>query len=330
MNPEQENNFEKLAEGDEKKTESDKLDRNERQEIKNEAEIIEEERKLQIFSDAIGDAEYYIGGGIGIELMEGKVKHRHGDIDIIVFEDEIDKIKENLRSNGFMITPGRGWGGHSLDARNFEIDEESDEPPKEGDVHVGIFIYKKDKRRGIVRQMEPDGSINKEFPLKYFNKDRQTLNYKQSNLIIADLRLIISLKMISERAKDIKDIERIKPLLKAKYREQEVEEMKDVCKDNLKTRSIASLKHMFDGFLEKGKEITGDNIYDDFIQEIEKNKNGAVDKNYKAAIMSFMEMLKDFSVSAKGKAKKEFSEFVESNIRIISEAQNNLVDKTLD
>lgn len=85
------------------------LNRNERQKAKNEIEIAKEEKKLRIFSEAMGDAEYYIGGGVGTELTEGKIKHRHEDIDIVVFEDEVDKMKKNLESKGFIVTKGESF-----------------------------------------------------------------------------------------------------------------------------------------------------------------------------------------------------------------------------
>src|SRR5680860_1573313 len=331
MNLGQGRGFENLAsECKKKEHEREALDRNKRQEIKNKDEIKEEERRLQIFSEAIGDAEYYIGGGIGIELEEGAIKHKHGDIDIIVFDDELDKIKKNFEDKGFIVTPGRGWGGYTFDAMNYKLDDESDEPQDKNDVHIGIFVYKKDNDRGTVQQLEPDGSISKEFPLKYFVKDKQLLNYKENNLIIADLRLVVSLKMISERPKDIKDIERVKPLLKSKFSEQEIEELKDICKNNLKLRSAASLKYMFDRFLEKGAEIVGKNIFENFVTEVEKSKAGEMDESYFEAIMNFMEKLKDFSVINRDEAKNQFNEFVRNNIEIISIAQNNLVDKTLE
>lgn len=328
MNIEQEKYYENLTGNKPEKIGA--LNSGERREIKHEAEIEKEERKLRIFSDAIGDEEYYIGGGIGIELIEGAIKHKHGDIDIIVFEDSINKIKEKLQSKGFIITPGHGWGGHNLDAKNYEVAEESDIPDNIDYVHIGIFIYKRDIRRGIARQILPDESAGNEFPLKYFNKDNQTLNYKENNLTVEDIRLIVSLKLISERPKDVKDIERVKPLLMSKYSQEEIEELKNICKDNLKIRNIAGLKRMFEKFLETGEEITGNNIRDNFFQTIEKEKMGEIDEEYMEAIRSFVERLNDFSVSSKEKARQEFVEFIKSHLYILTSEQNKLMDKRLE
>ncbi len=319
-----------IKEGERKTKERDLLDKNERLEAKNETETSEEERRLEIFSDAIGDSEYYIGGGVGIELIEGAIKHKHGDIDIIIFEDDVESIKGKLQSKGFAITSGHGWGGHNLDAKNFEVTEDDDGFSDKEAVHIGIFVYKRDLARGIARQFLPDGSVGKEFPLEYFNRDKQTLSYKENNFTVADIRLIVSLKLISERPKDIKDIERAKSLLKSKYSAQEIEKLKDVCMQNLKTRNVAGLKRMFDVFLEKGEEITGGNIRDSFIQEIEKEKKGEVDEKYMEAILTFMEKLKDFSATSKENAKQEFVQFIESNMDMILSAQSKLVDETLE
>lgn len=307
------------------------FDRNERREAKNESEIAEEEKKLRIFADAIGDAEYYIGGGIGAELAEGAIKHRHGDMDIIVFEEEIPKIKENLESKGFTVTEGKSFGGHDLDARNFKITEESDEPSGEDAVYIGIFVYKKNKERNTAQQLDSDGDINKEFPLEYFDKDKQTLDYNDSKLTVADLRLIVGLKIISDRSKDMRDIERIKPLLKSKFGAQEIDEMKKVCNRNLATRDLASVKYMFDSFLKANKEINTENIHKHFSAELKKSIARMKDANYSNAARKFMESIKSFSPKAKSRKKirEDFLAFASKKLEPVVKYQEKMVGEVL-
>lgn len=319
--------FEKFTK-EENSGKRNKLNRSERQETKNESEIAKEDRKLQIFSDAIGDAEYYIGGGIGIELAEGEIKRSHGDIDIIIFKDEIDKVKRNLEEKGFIVTEERG--GHSLDARNFVINDE--EPKGENDVHIGIYVYEKDLKQNVAQQIKPDGSISLKFPLEYFDKNKQTVDYMGNELTIADLRLIISLKVLSDRPRDIKDRERIIPALKSKYSEDELLEMKNICKENIRSFFIAHFKQIFNNFLETDQKINGDNIYNYFAEKT-KNINKEIKNNdYLAAVQDFIGKMKIFSSASQNreKAKKEFSEFIENNLESLSRVQNDIIDENLE
>ncbi len=304
--------------------------RNERREAK-ESEIIAEERKLRILSEALGDAEYYIGGGVGTELAEGAIKYRHWDIDIIVFEDELDRIKEKLKSKGFTITQGRGWGGHSLDAINFEISEESDLPHGKDAVHIGIFIYKRNEEKGMAQQLDEDGDVAKEFPLKYFNREKQSIYYKGSMLTIADLRISAGFKIASDRPKDIKDTERIRSLLKSRYSKQEIEELKKVSKNNIETLFMASIKHTFSNFLETKRQITSENIYDYFGKEFKERIAELEDIDFADTIKEFIGGLKEFSPTTEDpkKIKKEFSVFAANKLKPTINYYKNIVDKTL-
>lgn len=326
MNSEQRNNFEKLTERDEKKIASDKPDGNERQEIRNEVEIAEEERKLQIFSETIGNAEYYIVGGIGIELSEGAIKCSHGDIDIIIFKDEVDKVKRNLEEKGFAVTEERC--GHSLDARSFEISENE----SENDVHIGIFVYEKDLRLNIAQQLKFDGSVSLKFPLEYFDKNKQTIDYKGNKLTTADLRLIVSMKVLSDRPRDIKDRERIIPALRSKYGEEELLEMKNLCKENVKTFFTAYFKQLFSDFLKTDQEIISDNVYDYFSEKTKGITEEIKNKDHFMAVQDFVGKIKNFSPDSQCRdiAKKEFGKFIENNMESLSVVQDSLIDENLE
>lgn len=332
MNQEKGIDYKNFTEKDAKSPEKEEIiNPHERQDAKNEIEIVKEEKKLRIFSEAMGDAEYYIGGGVGAELAEGAIKHRHGDIDIIIFEDEVDKIKKNLESKGFTVIKGESFGGHSLDARNFEITRESDEPHGEGALHIGIFVYKRNVKIEMAQQLDEDGDITKEFPLSYFSKEKQTTDYKGGKLIVADLRLSAGFKIASDRSKDIKDIERIKPLLKSKYNQVEIEKFKNVAKKNIETLFNASFKHTFSNFLKTGQEITGENIRKYFDDDSKEKIAGIEDADFASAIKEFIAGLKEFSPAVKDREeiKKEFFAFASDKLKPIIDYYKNIVDKTL-
>lgn len=312
------------------------FDYKERVEVKNEQEIFFEEKKLKTFSKIIGDSEYYIGGGLAIELLEGKLKHRHGDIDIIIFEDEVDNLRGNLLKQGFDVQQKPKFKGHDLDARNFDVDEEDGsliKNPPEGQepLDIGLFVYEKNEERGMAQQSEEDGIVNKEFPLSYFNREKQTLDYKGDKLIVADLRLVVSLKTISERPKDLEDIKRMMPLLKSKFTKQELDEMKDICKSNIKTRDIASIKYMFENFLKTDQEINAENIYNYFLEDLKKVIAEKKDIKYSEAVREFLENIKEFSLISKDKEKnkKDFLLFVSDKLKPVIDYQNNVIDETL-
>jgi hypothetical protein len=312
------------------------LNKDQRNQIETEQEIDFEERKLETFANVIGDSEYYICGGLALELATGKIKYRHEDIDIIIFTDKEEKIKKSLAEHGFEIYEKPRFQGHDLEAKNFQINEQNGEifqgpPAGQEALYIGMFRYKKNQENGTVQQLEPDGSVSNEFPISYFDREHQTIDHNGKKLTIADLRRAVSFKLISERPKDLQDVQRIMPLLKSQFSEQEISELKEISKRNIEMGNASSLKYMFESFLETKKEFNAKNIYEHFSAILEKKIAEKKDPNYSNLIRKFLEEIKEFSPDTyeRNILMKNFLDFSKPKMKEIEEYQYSIIDSIL-
>lgn len=273
-----------------------------------------EYQKLETFLDAIGDCEYYIGGGLAVELEEKKIEHVHSDMDIIVFEDELEKIKEALESKEFSFEKNENIEGHDFDAK-LKTNKE-DEKLIDESLHIGIFAYKKNKESEMAEQLNEDGSINRKFPLDYFDAEKQTIEYDQHKLCVADIRLVLGNKLASERPKDLVDIKKIKELIILKYPDKEIlrkemERLQMISRENIRSRTVSSIKNIISKLADK-KEITRDNIYGYFEEEVRHASDKIKIDKYKEAIDKFLQRLKNFTSDGE-RTERTFEEFALNN-----------------
>ncbi len=273
-----------------------------------------EDQKLETFLNAIGDCEYYIGGGLAVELEEGKIEHMHNDMDIIVFENELNKIKEALESKGFIFIKSESNGGHDYDAKLKA--SEDDEKLIDELLHIGIFVYKTNRENNTAEQLNKDGGINKRFPLEYFDAEKQTIKYNQNKLCIADIRLVLGNKLASERPKDLVDIKKIKELIILKYPDKEIlreemERLQMISRENIRSRIVSGIKNIISELMHK-KDISRDNVYAYFEKEVKEATDRIKNDKYKDAINKFLERLKNFSTNSEY-AEKTFEEFALNN-----------------
>lgn len=284
-----------------------------------------EDKKLEIFADVIGDCEYYIGGGLAVELEKRKIEHVHDDIDIIVFEDELERLKNKLLLKGFNFEKNKNT--HDYDSR--QITNENANKVISDSPHIGIFVYKKSKENNTAEQLNKDGSINKRFPLDYFDTEKQMVEYNQNKLCIADLRLVLGLKMISERPKDAKDIKKIKESLIAKYHNkktlsEEMEKLKVISQENIKTQSISDIKNIISKLKNK-EEINRDNISEHFGKEAKNAIKNIENSKYKNAIYKYLEYIKAFPVRDE-QTEKDFEDFALNNTEPLVNFYNSEVE----
>lgn len=290
-----------------------------------------ENKKLETFASVIGDCEYYIGGGLAVELENRKIEHIHSDIDIIVFEDELEKIKKNLASKGFNFE--KNEDSHDYDSKQI-ISEDTDKEINDS-PHIGIFVYKKNKENNTAEQLNEDGSVNKKFPLDYFDAEKQAVEYNRNKLYVADLRLVLGLKMINERPKDIKDIKKIGKLLMLKYHdkktlETDMEKLKAISRENIKTQTVSEIKKIISKLINK-QEINCNNIYEHFEKEVKNAviKTKIVNEKYKEAIYECLERIKIFPISDE-QTENDFEDFALNNIEPLVNYFNSEIETIID
>lgn len=310
--------------------------KNERNKLENEQDVFLEEQKLAMFAKIMKGEEYYIAGGLAQEINKGNIDHRHEDIDIIIFKDQTERILDNFRKHGFEVKIKPKFTGHDIDVANFEIDTENDElsngPEHEPWLYIGVFEYIRDEKTDSARRLDDDGDTDRVFPLNYFNREKQTIDYKGNDVTVADLRLVVSSKLISERPKDIKDVKELMPFLKEKYGESEIEELKNISKENTKTRVSSSFKHLLGKFEEAGIETKTENIIEYFYSELEKSIQKIENEDYAKVGREFLDKIKEFSLLSSDPevVKKEFMDFIMDNSKAIIEYYENEIDKAFE
>lgn len=308
----------------------------ERHKLNNEQEVVFEERKLAAFAKIMNGQEYYIVGGLAQEIDRGKIEYRHEDIDIIIFKDQEERIIDALKSQDFDVFRKPKFTAHDLEATNFDIDESSGQirraPAQAPWLYIGIYIYERNQDKKMAQRLEEDGTVNTEFPLTYFNKEKQTLNYKEDEVIIADLRLVATSKLISERPKDIEDVKNMIPLLKTRFNSEEIKELKNINKENIKNRGISNLKHLLEDFSKTGKEVSAESIVEYFSSNIEKSLKKIKNEDYSVAVRNFLFSIGTFTTSSSDSEmiKNEFWEFALDNFEPLAEYYSKIIDKAFE
>lgn len=300
-----------------------------------EEEVEHEKRKLETLADALGDAEYFIGGGLVMELMEGKIRYKHEDIDINIFKDEEGKVLENLSRKGFELKRLPPFKGHDLEAMNFEVDEESGRilrEPTEGEwLYIGVFLLERDTESGTAIRYGKDGNIDSEFPLSYYDREKQTVEFEGRRYTVCDPRLIVSEKLLSIRPKDLRDVETLLPMIKKLHGKEGIEELKGVCGRNLETKGMNSLRFLFEKFLATAEKVNGENAYGFFLCETQERMKTA-DDEYVEAAGSALENIRKFRASSteEDRVKEELWECVDGEFKNVFKCQRRKVNMMLD
>jgi hypothetical protein len=313
-----------------------KSDKDERHKLEDEKDISFEEQKLEAFAKVMGSEEYYIAGGLAQEIDKGQIEFHHEDIDIIIFKDQQEKIINTLRNQGFEVIKKPKFTAHDLEATNFDIDEITGKirkVPVQGTwLYIGIYAYHRNENLKMAQRLEEDGSVIMEFPASYFDREKQTLDYKGNKVTVADLRLVASSKLISERPKDLIDVKNMMPILKERYSKSEIEDLKNISKDNIKTKVYSSLRNLFERFEKTGMEISSKNIIEYFCSEVDESIKKNTNEDFGRIGKDFLEKIRNFSPSSNnpGIIKKEFMNFIIENFGPIDEYYEKAIDKAFE
>lgn len=156
---------------------------------------------------------YYIVGAIGGYIDAGvPIKRVHDDLDIMIEENDIDKVRSIFYESDYTFFDNRYDNNKILNELGFtDGDHEVYAKHKYSDFHIGFFLYSKDKEKYTIIEYFKDNNICKRLerslPIEIFQYQyNEDAMYSDIKVKVARKELIYKNKKVMNREKDIFDI----------------------------------------------------------------------------------------------------------------------------
>ena len=159
--------------------------------------------------------EYYVVGALGAYIDRNiDLTREHEDIDIMILEKDIDKLKKIFKHTDYTFIDKRKSSTKILNDKGFTEGEEHDvyATLKGTDFHIGFFVIDKDENNYSTIDYFVDNGVQKRLirtlPIRYFNYQYDD-NYKIYNgikLKTTRLETVYNNKLNMDREKDLYDV----------------------------------------------------------------------------------------------------------------------------
>ena len=205
-------------------------------------------KQLDYICNALNDnnINYYVVGALGayIDCNLDTVR-KHDDIDIMIEEKEIDRLKDLFENTDYIFYDNRKSSNKALNEKGFTegADHEVYAKYKDSEFHIGFFMYEKeDDKYSIIEYYKDDDTqkrLIRTLPIKYlyYQYDDNYKIYKGIRLKTVRVECIYKNKQNMDREKDKFDNNIFKEYIneaimnnlsgKSKYRETKIEEIKE-------------------------------------------------------------------------------------------------------
>lgn len=166
--------------------------------------------------------DFYIVGAIAGYIDAGlPLQRSHDDLDLLVEEKNIDKIKEIFEKNDYIFIDNRFTSNQYLNEYGFPQGEEHDvyAKCKNSEFHIGFFLYIKDQNYySLIDYYKEKGKqkrLLRTLPLETFDYQYNSIDieYFDCKVKVARKELIYKNKLVMNREKDIFDLEKLRPYL---------------------------------------------------------------------------------------------------------------------
>lgn len=191
--------------------------------------------------------DYYIVGALPCFLKTGQPLFRyHDDIDIMINEDDIPKVKEVVELCGYQFHDDR----FPSVERFHEM--EKNKPPHtvlaqnpNNEFHIGFFTFKREQDQSITMreyshrledgQVAVDVLERRSDPMATLLRyDETPTEYMGTTFKTSTVESVYSLKQYTKRPKDITDVEHLKPFIN----EQKLAALKQKPLDNVEIKNV--------------------------------------------------------------------------------------------
>ena len=160
---------------------------------------------------------YYIAGAIGGYIDANiPLERKHEDLDILIEEKDVDKLKIVFENTDFDFYDNRFISEKVLNEYGYtDGDHEVCAWHKFSDFHIGFFLVSFDEYCYTISEYFKDGNKQKKLdrilPIEYFKYqyNETPINYLGVNVKVARKELIYKNKKAMGREKDLFDIEKL-------------------------------------------------------------------------------------------------------------------------
>ncbi len=171
---------------------------------------------------------YYVEGAIGAYLDAGLPLQRvHGDIDIMIEEKDVEKLKDAFEGTDFEFHDNRLVSDRVLNERGYTDGEhEVYAQYKYGDSHIGFFLFRLEGDSYTMIEYFRENGVQKKLertlPMKFFAAQRNELpiDYFGTKLRTVRKETVYKNKLAMEREKDLFDLEKLEPTIEAEKLEK--------------------------------------------------------------------------------------------------------------
>ena len=162
--------------------------------------------------------DFYVVGAIGGYIDAGiPIQRKHDDLDLMIEEKDIDKVKKIFENSDFIFCDNRLNNNKFLNERGYtEGDHEVYARHKYSDFHIGFFLFNKDEKEYTIVEYFTENNKNKRLerslPVEIFKYQyNENSKYEEINIKVARKEFIYKNKIVMNREKDLFDIKKLGP-----------------------------------------------------------------------------------------------------------------------
>lgn len=167
------------------------------------------------------DIDFFLVGSIGAFIDAGiPIQRIHDDIDIMIEEKSINKLKFLFKTSDFNFYDNRMTSDKYLNNLGYTDGEhEVIAKYKYNDFHIGFFLYKKSAETyTIIEYFKSDSNqkrLDRTLPINFFDYQYNPIPHNYNGLRVKTVRkeTIYKNKSIMNREKDIFDMQLLKPYI---------------------------------------------------------------------------------------------------------------------
>lgn len=162
------------------------------------------------------DVKYYIVGAIGGYIDANiPIQRKHDDLDIMIEERDIDIVKTIFNNSNYIFYDNRYDNNKTLNESGYtEGDHEVYAQYKDGDFHIGFFLFSVDEKKYTMIEYFKENNVCKKLerslPIEIFKYQyNEKATYGDIEVRVSRKELIYKNKKVMNREKDIFDSKKL-------------------------------------------------------------------------------------------------------------------------
>ena len=173
---------------------------------------------IKFVSEKLCNVNFYVVGAVGGYIDANlPLQRKHDDLDLMIEEKDIDKVKEIFVDSDFIFCDNRLNNGKFLNDYGYtEGDHEVFAQHKERDFHIGFFLFEKNENEYTIIEYYTENGENRRLertlPIDIFQYQyNEEACFEDRKIKVARKELIYKNKIVMNREKDLFDIRNLEP-----------------------------------------------------------------------------------------------------------------------